>query len=296
MIQVDLFPELVKVKKRSAEGRGEGGGGSSPKRRGGEGMASPQHDSDALGQSGKQEQKDSDETLLADLATMISSGTFHAIEAKEPRKMDGRMTAVPSPAELGIPEPTFLAAKNCHRLDKTIRFVEDSHKYYVQWLVDLTKKDEAFTSVDTVSVSGFVHAYFEAFDADTIIDRMQKGKNFSAGKYAGMSKQEIKDQWTANGNTASRIGTNSHYLLELYHNGDIDLQGKFGHLKIVQDFFKWKMEVYEPMGLVPFRTEMRLRSDATLKLTGTADLLCVKADHGTPEETGSVLSVHVIDW
>ena len=47
---------------------------------------------------------------------------------------------------------------------------------------------------------------------------------------------------------------------------------------------------------MPFRTELRFSTGPDLKLTGTADLLAIRADHPGPEETGGVLTLSLIDW
>jgi hypothetical protein len=70
----------------------------------------------------------------------------------------------------------------------------------------------------------------------------------------------------------------------------------YAGLEDVQAYFRWRKEYFEPQGLIPFRTELRFSTGPELRLTGTADLLAIREDHPPPEETGGVLSLHLIDW
>jgi hypothetical protein len=187
-------------------------------------------------------------------------------------------------------EPTYLSALTPHPRDQRIRFNEDSHTYWVDFGTG------EFKCEGVVSVSGFVHDYFSHFDADNIIKKMRSGKSWNTkhAKYHGMTDEQIKAQWAANGKKASEDGTGCHRLLEGYFNGENI--NAFRHLPRIQQFFKWKIEWFEPRGLVPFRTELRFWSDTTYKLVGTADLIAVKRDHPPPEECGGVLTVTLLDW
>ena len=73
--------------------------------------------------------------------------------------------------------PTFLAEKNKHIRDESIKFDEGPHIYHIDgsWI---------FTSVTT-----WDHSHFEKFNSDNIIDKMMNGKNWKNSKYYGMTKQ-----------------------------------------------------------------------------------------------------------
>ncbi len=191
--------------------------------------------------------------------------------------------------------PTFpaihqLASLHPHALDSTIRFREDTHKYFVVWFLEKGQ----FTSTNTVSVSGFVHDYFPHFDADEVIAKMMKGRRWnSANKYWGMSPGEIKQLWASKGEVASSQGSKFHYLIECFYNG-MDL-APYRHFRVIRQFLRWHSSAVAGK-LRPFRTEMRLRSGADLRLTGTIDMLYVEPDHPPPEETGGVLRLHMKDW
>jgi len=49
-----------------------------------------------------------------------------------------------------------------------------------------------------MSVTTWNHKHFEQFDADKIIQRMMKSKNWPNSKYYGQSPDEIKAGWEKN--------------------------------------------------------------------------------------------------
>jgi hypothetical protein len=194
-------------------------------------------------------------------------------------------TEVPEFSGVGL-----LAAKHPHLLDQTIIFIESSHTYYVRWF----NNRHLYTSNDTISVSKFVHNYFEHFDPDVAIAKMQKGSRW--GKFHphwGKSAAEIKNEWAHNGKLARDQGTQLHYLLECFYNGS-DLR-PWANFKVIRQFIQWHYSCIHGK-LVPFRTEMRLRSQNVLRLTGTIDMLYIQEDHPPPAATGGVLLLHMKDW
>ena len=60
----------------------------------------------------------------------------------------------------------YLSKKNSHERDYRIKFYEEGHRYTVDG-------KEGFTSVTTWN-----HHHFPQFNADSIIDKMMKGKNW----------------------------------------------------------------------------------------------------------------------
>jgi hypothetical protein len=203
---------------------------------------------------------------------------------------------VPLPPPEGF-EPNFLASLNSHPLDATVKFDEESHTYWIQFVRPDGLKE--FQSSKVVSVSGFVHhQYFGEFDADAIITKMTSSKKWGKSKYNGMTPEEIKDLWTANGNAASAAGTAFHFIAECLANGYTGIPNNPVYMarpEIRQLLKFWKEEVIDK-GFVPFRTELRYRSDASLRLCGTSDLLLIKADHPPPKDTDGVLTLHCADW
>ena len=83
-----------------------------------------------------------------------------------------------------------------------------------------------------------------------------------------MTDDEIKEGWRNNANTASAQGTWFHGVLERHMNGENIDDAPYAHLTPLRQFIKWRDTEFVGK-LVPFRTELRFRSDAQLKLTGT---------------------------
>jgi len=101
---------------------------------------------------------------------------------------------------------------NAHLHDEFIVFQEEGHKYTIT-----NDVESKYTSVTTWN-----HSHFPKFDADSIIDKMMKGKNWKPGhKYWGMNKEDIKNQWNANGQNVSSAGTDMHFNIECFMNNDI---------------------------------------------------------------------------
>jgi hypothetical protein len=180
--------------------------------------------------------------------------------------------------------PAFLSAKNPHALDATIRFVESTHTYYVNF------KCNNFICEHVMSTSGLVHAYFKPFDADHIISKMGK-KSRGTPRYRGMSNAEIKQSWADAGTKASGEGTKFHFLLESFYNG-MNL-GPFENYKVIEQFRNWEKEVLAPLNVLPFRSEQRFRTGLQHRLTGTADMLFTMKNQNVKSNT---LKILIVDW
>jgi hypothetical protein len=180
-------------------------------------------------------------------------------------------------------DPVFLSAKNPHPLDMTIKFMEDSHTYYVKFHTG------NFSCEHVLSTSGFVGNYFSHFDPETIVKKM--GNHTRIRKYKGMTNDQIKTVWRENGEQASKIGTNFHFLLESFYNGmDLKPYDKYG---VVQQFRRWHEKHVVPQKLIPFRSEQRMRTDLNTRLTGTADMLFALP---VQDHTSGVLKLVMRDW
>ena len=187
-------------------------------------------------------------------------------------------------------EPEKLAQTTPHRLDKNIKFTEDDHKYFVRY----DESSSVFETEGITSASGIIHSFFPHFDPDVVIAKMRKGRNWATGKYVGMTTAAIKTMWEENGQRASARGTMLHFLLECHNNG-FDLHGSpYADILEVQDYARWRKKHF--VGMIPFRTEMRMFTGPDLRLTGTADLLAVAENHPLPEDCGGVLELSIIDW
>lgn len=165
-----------------------------------------------------------------------------------------------------------LASKHPHPLDATIYMNEKHHRYFVQW-----GSTGDFECKETISVSGFVHDFFPTFDADAIIAKMMRGRGFSSGKYAGLSPEEIKNQWNANGLKASGFGTSCHELLEFFLNGRSFTEDEL-QITEIQQFMRFYENFLVKRNMIPYRTEWRLRTTSDVRLVGTLDLICIDPD------------------
>lgn len=115
----------------------------------------------------------------------------------------------------------ILARAFAHPRDKRIRFVEDTHKYFLDGVAL------------PISVTGFYGRYFSHFDADEVVGR-NIGKwrtNSGDPRYAFLKAIErmgasqtamesaIKYAWHLNGEHQSALGTALHRAIELTMNG-----------------------------------------------------------------------------
>jgi ATP-dependent exoDNAse (exonuclease V) beta subunit len=174
-----------------------------------------------------------------------------------------------------------LSTHHSHPRDKDINFVEETHKYTI-----LTDASSIYTSVTTWN-----HSHFEHFDSDAIIKTMMKGKKWNPeNKYWGMTPDEIKASWVANGKEVSEAGTMMHYQIECFMNNP-NLPIGYTHQDLL-DYYYLQPESQEihskewvyflefvknnPL-LKPYRTEWIIY-DETYKLAGSIDMLYENED------------------
>ena len=201
------------------------------------------------------------------------------------------------------PPPTYLAEKNSHPRDANISFDEGPHIYTING-------DSNYMSVTTWN-----HSHFEKFNADKIIDRMMKSKNWPNSKYYGQTREEIKAGWDANRDAGAAAGTKMHYDIECYYNKwaeeteGIDLtfdsyQWWFGWdgnglRGFVNMLFEKEMKsdaieyeyfrqfVKSAWHLIPYRTEWMIYHEE-LRFAGSIDFVCKSAEHNN--------SLIIYDW
>lgn len=177
-----------------------------------------------------------------------------------------------------------------HERDDNIKFEEEGHKYTI-----VPDSTSTYTSVTT-----FIHSHFKPFEADKIIKKMMKGKLWKEGhKYWNMTLEEIKSQWTQNGNNVSQLGTSIHYEIECFMNNP-SLQIEYTH-KELYEYYKntnniddlnstkeWDYFINfinDFPNLKPYRTEWTIYHE-DLKLAGSVDMI-----YENPDKT---LSIY--DW
>ena len=177
-----------------------------------------------------------------------------------------------------------LALRNNHLRDENIQFFEDGHKYVIK-----TDKNSKYTSVTTWN-----HSHFPHFNADEIINKMMKGKNWREGhKYWGMTTEQIKSGWDSNRDSVSGAGTDMHFEIECFMN-DKSILCEYTHKELYQiyncDYIKknkhdtksleWKYFiefVKDTPELKPYRTEWTIFHEE-LKLAGSIDMIYENPD------------------
>lgn len=155
---------------------------------------------------------------------------------------------------------TKLAEDNPHERDSHITFDEGPHIYTIDG-------DSSFMSVTTWN-----HMHFAPFNADQIIEKMMKGRNWNNSKYFGMTPDEIKDSWEQNRDQAAEAGTKMHFDIECSYNG-----AEIHNESIEWEFFQ-KFHA-DHTHLKPYRTEWMIW-DKELQFAGSIDMV-FENDDGT---------------
>ncbi len=151
-----------------------------------------------------------------------------------------------------------LSFRNKHPRDASIVFDEPTHVYTVNG-----------SSKGIISCTKFLHEFFDHFDADAVIDGMMK--RGLKPPYVGMTREQIKAMWAANGEEASGAGTAMHLAIE---------QFLHGHPEIIQppvlETPEWKYfkNFWADVSgdLVPYRSEWEVWSEE-YKLAGSIDMV-----------------------
>ena len=163
-----------------------------------------------------------------------------------------------------LKEMTALLAP-AHDRDEHIEFDEPLHKYTILGATDYT------------SVTTFIGKLFDHFDADAVISKMMKGKNWAKSKYHGMTAEAIKAQWAAAGAQAAADGTKMHADIEFFY--------KFEPFENSSPEFRQFLQFAAQCPLRPYRSEWRVYNE-DIKIVGTIDMVFEHPD-GT---------VSIYDW
>lgn len=169
----------------------------------------------------------------------------------------------------------ILSQQNHHSRDDVIHFVEETHTYFIS--------ECKYTSVTTI-----IHSLFEPFDADKVIDKMMKGRNWNpANIYWGKTPEEIKQIWSSKGLLASTAGTNLHQRIEYFMNND-QLEKGYTHQQLLDVYpFSKKEEpkewmyfiqfIQDHLDLKPYRTEWMVFNE-DYKISGCIDMVYENKD------------------
>jgi ATP-dependent exoDNAse (exonuclease V) beta subunit len=146
----------------------------------------------------------------------------------------------------------YLEKKNEHERDPHLSFDEKSHQYFVH--------GDKFISSTTL-----IHSYFSKFDADEIIDNMQKSPNWSNNKYYPLHKDEIKSIWSKNSESAIIQGTKLHQDIESYLNFEL--------FSNESKEFQYFLNFFRENRINTYRTEWPIYDEES-KIAGTIDCCC----------------------
>lgn len=174
-----------------------------------------------------------------------------------------------------------LKNSNAHERDAMLLFDEPTHKYTITF-----DPNSSYTSVTT-----FNHHHFPKFDADGTINKMMKGKNWNPShKYWGLTAEQIKEQWSANGKAVSGAGTELHYDIECFMNQPVPNATHqtlldyfeanppdYVNTSIEWDYFMYFIKSFPE--LKPYRTEWMIY-DEDLKLAGSIDMVYENPETG----------------
>jgi len=175
-----------------------------------------------------------------------------------------------------------LSISNTHPRGNNINFFEKDHKYVITF--DTNAK---YTSVTT-----WVHEQFPIFDANDIINKMMKGKNWNkSNKYWGMTPEQIKEKWDDNKKLVSCAGTDLHFNIECFMNNP-NLKPNYSHSDLYEnindtnindtnnDTLEWQYFINfikSTPNFKPYRTEWCIYHE-DLKIAGSIDMVYENSD------------------
>lgn len=204
----------------------------------------------------------------------------------------------------------YLKNKNpMEMFDPFISFDEKEHFYFIN------------SDTYKVSVTGFIDSFFPGFDANKTIMNMKKSKNWKTDpkykQYQGLTNEQIKEKWNANGLEASTNGTAFHESVEKYYNhptlwctgGSYEyFQKIFDSVTLnkvpFQQFLNWHHDhiIKAKSNWIPFRTELRV-FDLDYRLAGSIDMIYYLNENANANEnvnanenTNQSKKLIIIDW
>ncbi|KAK3237914.1 hypothetical protein CYMTET_52039 [Cymbomonas tetramitiformis] len=156
-------------------------------------------------------------------------------------------------------------------LDELVTLTEPGHVYTYR------ESQETLTSTTT-----FLKQFYENFDPDTVLHKnYDRWQARSDPRYVGKTRDQIKDQWKAKGESARNLGVQMHQMIDRKLNEEaLDVGDKSILPELIQfDHFMRDEE------LQPYRSEWTI-FDEEARIGGTVDLLVTNED-GTCD---------LIDW
>jgi len=183
-------------------------------------------------------------------------------------------------------QANFLAAKHPHPLDQTLSCRK--HVYTVRWYVG----QQDSMPGDGISVTKLLEHYFEPFVREDVLARMgHDAQGFHTNPlYCHMNNDQVSARW----DQTCKNGKRAHRIIECFLNGmDITPYKQF---YVIRQFLNWFESETKRRKIKIFRTEMKIRSDVKLKVTGAIDSLWIDEDHPPPDQCDSTLFLIIIDF
>eukprot|EP00854_Cymbomonas_tetramitiformis_P019088 gene19088-22822_t len=157
----------------------------------------------------------------------------------------------------------LLESRNPHQLDELVTLTEPGHVYTYR------ESQETLTSTTT-----FLKQFYENFDPDTVLHKnYDRWQARSDPRYVGKTRDQIKDQWKAKGESARNLGVQMHQMIDRKLNEEaLDVGDKSILPELIQfDHFMRDEE------LQPYRSEWTI-FDEEARIGGTVDLLVTNED------------------
>jgi len=153
-----------------------------------------------------------------------------------------------------------LKSLNNHIRDSRISLDEHTHTYYI----DGNPYD--------LSVTSFIHGFFEVFNEDNVIKKnYNKWQTNKHPIYFKLKPSEIKKMWEENRKKAADLGSLLHKDIELFYNG-INTNNDSIEFNFFLNFHKRITGK-----LIPFRTEWKI-FDEEYKIAGSIDMVYLNTE------------------
>lgn len=179
----------------------------------------------------------------------------------------------------------YLKNVNHHEKDDYITFTEANHNYTI-----------GDGKTKFISTTTFIHTLFAPFDADNVITIMMSGKKWPTSKYYGMTREEIKREWSNKARQSSSDGTGLHQFVELFMNQSQceSSPSQYTHRELLEMYENVNKEQFSEIyntrewdhflhfvsnypDLKPYRTEWMIY-DEECKIAGSIDMVYINED------------------
>jgi hypothetical protein len=179
----------------------------------------------------------------------------------------------------------YLKNVNHHEKDDYITFTEANHNYTI-----------GDGKTKFISTTTFIHTLFAPFDADKVITIMMSGKKWPTSKYYGMTREEIKREWSNKARQSSSDGTGLHQFVELFMNQSQceSSPSQYTHRELLEIYENVNKEQFSEIyntrewdhflhfvsnypDLKPYRTEWMIY-DEECKIAGSIDMVYINED------------------